>query len=62
MFLIKKLGELNNEIDVPDEYSKLFKVENWMTEHQTVQIGNSILTAREAKEIINKYLPLNNKK
>ena len=62
MFLIKKLGELNNEIDVPDEYSKLFKVENWMTEHQTVQIGSSILTAREAKEIINKYLPLNNKK
>lgn len=62
MFLIKKIGEINNDIDVPDEYSKLFQIENWMTEHQTIQIGHSILTEKKAKEIIDKYLSLNNKK
>lgn len=53
MFLIREIGELNNEVDVPDEYSKLFQIENWLTKHQTIQIGDGVATIEEIANIFN---------
>lgn len=39
MFLIREIGKKNNDVDVPDEYSKLFQIENWTTKYETLQVG-----------------------
>lgn len=51
MFLIKKICELNGGIDVPDKYSKLFKIENWVTKNQTVQVGERVATNKEIDDL-----------
>lgn len=54
MFLIKEIGQRNNEVDVPDEYSKLFQIENWNVKHQTIQIGDNVATKEDVIEFFEK--------
>lgn len=54
MFLIKEIGQRNNEVDVPDEYSKLFQIENWNVKHQTIQIGDNVATEEDVIEFFEK--------
>lgn len=56
MFLVKKIGELNNDIDVPDEYSKLFKIKGWMPKHATTQVGIPFATDEDIEEMLEKYI------
>lgn len=54
MFLIKEIGQRNNEVDVPDEYSKLFQIENWNVKHQTIQIGDNVAINEDIIEFFEK--------
>lgn len=54
MFFIKEIGQRNNEVDVPDEYSKLFQIENWNVKHQTIQIGDNVATEEDVIEFFEK--------
>lgn len=54
MFLIKEIGQRNNEVDVLDEYSKLFQIENWNVKHQTIQIGDNVAINEDVIEFFEK--------
>lgn len=54
MFLIKEIGESNNEVDVPDEYSKLFQIENWNTKYETLQGGERSAIEEEIDDMFKK--------
>lgn len=52
--IIREIGQRNNEVDVPDEYSKLFQIENWNVKHQTIQIGDNVATEEDVIEFFEK--------
>ncbi len=47
MSLIKIVGKINDDIDVPDKYSKLFRIKDWETKYHTIQPGARSATNEE---------------
>ena len=51
MYLVKEIGDKTDEIDVPNEYSELFEIENWITKDSVIKKGMSFARIEEIDEM-----------
>lgn len=54
MYLAKKIGEENNDIDVPNSRSRLFRIDGWKTEHSVNGYDSYFATEKECEKMAKK--------